>query len=234
VEDLDRAGERRRALGEAAAWSTRAPRDRVAEAARAIRARLARGPIVALEIEGRRALVALGDDVTVGRGDATIAVRSPLVSRLHLRLRRTDAGPFVEDLRGRNGTTLAGARVTGAVPVGDGIELTLGGQIRCVLRRADASDAASAVLVAIAGAEYLCPLGELRAGPYRVTRVVDAEDAFVVLRAGAGAPRACIDGLEATASIELAVGDVVCAGRGGPAALRVLCDGAGDEHGSAA
>ena len=63
----------------------------------------------------------------VGRdGDVTVWLESPTVSRHHARIRV--AGPIltIEDLGSRNGTYLAGERITVAAPLVNGDEIRLG------------------------------------------------------------------------------------------------------------
>ncbi|HSO00702.1 MAG TPA: FHA domain-containing protein, partial [Candidatus Nanopelagicales bacterium] len=106
IADMDRMGERRAALEEAARWLSARQDERVADAVRSIRARLLVGPLCDLEVDGALGRYALGDEITIGRGDATIVVASRAVSRVHARLRRgADGVPLFEDLGTRNGTT---------------------------------------------------------------------------------------------------------------------------------
>jgi hypothetical protein len=224
IADLDRAAERRAALRLARELPAGPEAERAADAARAIAARLVRGPIVGLELDGVGLRCVLGDEVTIGRGEASVVVASRAVSRVHLRIRRTAAGAVVEDLGGRNGTRLAGARLCGAVPVGDGLRLELGGEVPCAIAPAGGEGWATPAMIAIdvAGEHVLAALGELEVGPWRVAREVEGDDAFVALRTPPGAPRPLLGGLELAASVELAAGDELCAERGGPVRLRVL------------
>ena len=126
--------------------------------------------------------VALGADVTLGRADATIALASRAVSRKHLRVFRGPSGaPFVEDLETRNGTFLAGARVTQPLPVGDGVTVDLGNEVRCTVERAGAG-----VVIEVAGTRYDAPLGPLAVGDWAFTFESAGGDAFVVLATSSG------------------------------------------------
>jgi hypothetical protein len=233
VADLDRCGERRAALEAAKEW--RAVReDEVVEAAtRAIRSRLVTGPVVHLAIDGTKVRAALGAEVTLGRGDATIVVASRAVSRVHVRIKRSASGePTLEDLDTRNGTTLAGARIHGPIPIGAGLSVELGGEVPCSIVPASAAPEASlspsGVIVEVGGARFVAPLGELVVGPWRVDRVLAADsDAFVVLRTPPGAPRPILGELALAAEVELAAGDEMRAVRGGPVRLCVLGGGGG-------
>ena len=152
---------------------------RIAEVARAIRSRLLRGPVVDLEIDGELQRYALGGEVTIGRGDATIVIGSRAVSRRHLRLARGPEGTFVEDIETRNGTMLAGSRIAGRLRVGDGLRLVLGGEVPCsIVPLALTPDAPTPVgptaveqcfAVEIAGWRYLCPLGPLTVNGWRIS-----------------------------------------------------------------
>jgi hypothetical protein len=244
VDDLDRTAERRAALE--LCRQVLAERDdaRVADAARSIRARLLRGPVVDLEIGGELHRYALGADVTLGRGDATIVLGSRAVSRRHLRLGRGPQGAFIEDLETRNGTQIAGARVAGRIPVGDGLRLLLGAEVPCSitplalsagaptplgagLRPGPAVDAC--VAVEIAGWRYLAPLGDLHLDRWRIRLEVapGTEDTFVVLSSEGEGARPHLGDFQLASRVELCHGDDIRAARGGPVLLRVPATRAG-------
>jgi hypothetical protein len=217
IADLDRTAERRAALDLAAKILRERDEPRVADAARAIRSRLARGPVIDLEVDGALGRYALGGEVTVGRGDATIVVSSRASSRRHLRLARGAAGATVEDLGTRNGTTLAGARITAPIAVGSGVRLQIGGEVPCAVEPAEGGFA-----LEIAGERYLAPLGELAVAGWRIGwEAVTPEESFVVLRSPEGAPRPFLGDYQLAARIELCHGDEIRAARGGPVRLRV-------------
>jgi hypothetical protein len=222
--DLDRVAERRKALRLAVAWLARQPDDAVALELERIRSRLLSGPIVALEQGGQPMRYALGSEVTIGRADATIVVRSSAVSRQHLRLVRRDGAPWVEDLGTRNGTTLGGARMAGALPVGTGLRLLLAGQMECGVAPLDPACPNGAVAVEVAACRTLVPLGPCRVGPWEIElgRRDDETAGVVVLRAPAGVEPPCLDLLRLGREIELAMGDELRAERDGPVVLRVL------------
>jgi len=219
IADLDRTAERRAALELAQSWLTAHEDERVAEAARAIRARLARGPVIDLEIDGVAGRYALGDDVTVGRGDATIVVASRAISRRHVRLFRRGEEVMVEDLATRNGTTLAGARLGSAIPVHAGVELLLGGEIPCSVAPLPGEDVFA---VEVGGERYIAPLGEAVAGDWRVHHEIVGDESFVVLRTPDGASRPFLGGYELAARVELCVGDQVRTRRNGPVKLSLF------------
>ena len=224
--DLDRTAERRAALELARASLSRpsmADDPRLVDAARGIRARLLRGPVVELEIGGQLGRWALGDEVTVGRGDATIVVASRSLSRRHLRVARAgvDGRAFVEDLATRNGTLLAGARLSGPLPVGAGVRLMLGGDVPCAVTPVTLPGGAAAFAIEVAGGRYLATLGALAANGWRVTAESTPDDAYVVLSTPEGIDRPYLGSYQLAARIELCHGDEIRAARGGPICLRV-------------
>jgi hypothetical protein len=231
IADLDRTAERRAALELASGWLGTREDERVADAVRAVRARLLRGPVVDLRIDGVAGRWALGEVVTIGRGDATIVVGSRAISRRHVSVRRLGSDLVVEDLGTRNGTTLAGARLSGPLPIGAGVELVLGGEVACTIAPLEAAHAVfgQPLTVQVAGERYLLPLGELRAGDWRLTHEVRGEDAFVVLRTASGGARPFLDGFELAAEVELCAGDEIRISRNGAVRLSAHPAGHGDE-----
>lgn len=222
--DLDRTAERRAAL-EAARTSVATREDpRIADMARGIRARLLRGPVVDLAVDGETRRYALGNEVTIGRGDATIVIASRAVSRRHVRVGRGPSGAFVEDLGTRNGTTLAGARLSGSIPVGNGVSLQLGGEVPLRVE-----PVYGGVAIEVAGARYVAPLADLTIGAWHVAFEPSADEPFVVLRSPEGAERPYLGGLQLAARIELCQGDEISASRGGAARLRVPAQGSAQQ-----
>lgn len=219
IQDLDRSAERRQALKIAAEVGESESEERIGDLVREIRQRLVRGPTCNLVVLGEAWTVAFGDELTVGRGEATIVLASRALSRVHLRVRRDESGEIVaEDAGTRNGTFLRGARLGGPVPVGKGLELTLGTEVPCSLE----VTASGAVAVTVAGLRYLAPLGPLVAGPFRVRldgRGAD-ETSFMVLESDHGAP-AFRGALELARRVELCYGDEIAAERSGEALIVV-------------
>lgn len=236
MQELERLCERRAALvlarehRERVLASGRAPSrddERIEHLGRGLRERLLRPPRVQLELDGEVLEVVLGASLTLGRSDADIVVPSRAVSREHLRLSRGEGGELmVADLATRNGTMLRGARLAGAVPVGAGLELMLGGQVRCELT----PDAACrALVVSVGGARLVAPLGPLVIGAREhgasgFSIDVSRDGLYVVARRGPA--RGFVDALELADEVELAVGDELTAERRGPVVLRVLEQGA--------
>jgi hypothetical protein len=222
--DLDRTAERRAALDAAAAWLAAHDDERVADAARAIRARLVRGPLVRLEVGGVVADYALGNEVTVGRGDATIVASSRAVSRRHVRIRRGEKGAVVEDLGTRNGTILAGAKLVGDIPISSGVELRLGGEVLCTIQPAQAH-APLPLVVDVAAERYVVPLGPMPVGPWHVSHEDGDDGGYCVLSVPPGAPRPVLGGYELATRVELCIGDELRETRSGPVRVRVVAPG---------
>jgi hypothetical protein len=217
IADLDRTAERRAALELCKAALAERDDARASDLARGIRARLLRGPVVDLEIDGQTRRYALGDEVTIGRGDATIVVSSRAISRRHVRVARAATGAMVEDLATRNGTCLAGARISAPIPVGDRLELTLGGEVPCAL----APDADGGIAIEVGGERYLAPLGPLERLGFRISVEGSGEETFVVLSSLGAASRPVLGEFELAPRVELCHGDEIRAARGGPVRLRV-------------
>jgi hypothetical protein len=218
IADLDRMAERREAIAVAEAWiAGNRGGEQVADALRAIRARLLSGPILSLELGGALLRCALGDEVTIGRGEATIVVASRAVSRTHVRIRRGPSGVEVEDLGTRNGTTLAGARLTGPLPVGRGVQLLLGGEVPCAIT----PGTGEGCVVEIAGDRFTAPLGDLPVGPWRIRVDRAGASAFVALKTPPGAPPPFLGDYQLAPSVELCAGDAIASARGGTAVFRL-------------
>lgn len=205
--------ESHRSLAEAAAL-----RDR----ANGLRARMVKGPVVALEIGGERWTFVLGSEVVVGRTEGAIKVPSNAVSRQHLRVWREGGEIMVRDLESRNGTQLRGINLAGPIPTREGLELKLGREVptRIAPRAAAAgSTEATWAEIRVAGETYVAPLGpgllpipdlELFAGADGWVELV-AKSRPVYLGSVELVPRAT-----------LLVGDAISTSRGAPPALRVL------------
>ncbi|MDP9149810.1 MAG: FHA domain-containing protein, partial [Myxococcota bacterium] len=194
----------------------------------AIEARRVDGPIVAAVLLGRRIEIALGDEVVIGRTpeaeapssrSGAIRVPSVAVSRRHLCVRRSGHAIIVRDLDSRNGTQLRGLALKADASVGEGIELTLGRDVRLMIRPAEELE--GAVVVEVAGSRYIAPLGpaRLRVGRWRLER---AGDGWVEL-ATDDAPPAFAGSLRLSPRVALVHGDVFAHERGGSALLE-LCE----------
>lgn len=226
IADLDRTGERRAAL--ALAKSTLAEgstepgaedaTERIEMAARAIRAKLVRGPVVELRVDKEVRRYALGAEVTVGRGEATIVAPTRALSRVHLKIYRSGGQVLVEDGGTRNGTFLAGARLTSAIPVATGLSLKLGGEVPCQVR-----PDADGVRIDIGGMAYFAPLGPIHFGAIRIELDGRGGDdaSYLVLRSSHETP-AFLQEFQLAPAVELAVGDAPSATRSGAPLFTVL------------
>jgi hypothetical protein len=122
----------------------------------------------------------------------------------------------VEDPGSHNGTWLAGARLSAPLPVGDGLDLTLGREIPCSIRAEG-----GALAVDLAGERTLAALGPLCLGGLRLALSPRGGDAVVTLQVEPGTSASLGDAPIDT-EIELARGDVVRVAGEGPRELRVI------------
>jgi pSer/pThr/pTyr-binding forkhead associated (FHA) protein len=124
------------------------------------------GPLIEFALgepaAAKRFRALLGDDVTLGRSDATLTIAHTAISRKHLCVRRGPHGVEVLDLNTRNGTLLRGQRLAGPIPIHDGLELRLGGEVRIVVKPSTAF--VDAVELETGGEHYVLPLGVLKLG----------------------------------------------------------------------
>jgi hypothetical protein len=216
---LDRRGRRLEALAAATAWLKRHDDEDVAAAARGVFARLLRGPAVVVTSDGAVDHYLLGPEITIGRAGATIALASPAVSRRHVRLRREGGRAVIEDLGSHNGTRLGGANIIAALPVGDGLTVDIAGQIPCSIRPMN-GDVDGPLLVEIAGARYVVPLGEARIGALRLVLEKGGEESIVALHAAEGVS-AALGEREIAPPIELCEGDVIRHGDAGGSSFQI-------------
>ncbi len=222
ITDLDSFAERREALRLADQWLETHTDEQVQHELVKIRGRLLSGPLLTLQVEGSTQRFALGSEVTLGRSGATITVHSRAVSRQHLRLFRQDGEFFVEDLETRNGTCLAGARISGALPVREGLALQLAGQIDCNIEPRDPGLPKAALTVEVAGERYCVALGP--AWILDGWQVIDAHegaDRFVVLHAAEPFEPPYLNGYRLAREIQLCWGDELTRTRQGPVVVRV-------------
>jgi len=210
IRDLAALGRRLEAIALCGQWGADHPADDdVAAFARGLRDKLVRGPCAAVRFEGEPVTVALGCPVTLGRSDSTISLPTPVLSRRHLQFDQGPQGPMVSDLQSRNGTLMAGARIAGPIPVGAGVELSLGGQLPCRVE-----PFGKGVQLSLGGQRWLVPLGPLAIGPFEVLQ----GDECVQLRG----PAPVLGTLLADVPVDLCAGDEIRAERGGPLLLEVM------------
>ena len=213
--DIIALGQRVEAIKMCESWLTDHPTDEEFRAlARDTRQRLLTGPCVEVELGGRRTFVALGEPIIIGRSEGTIVLPSPALSRKHLAMERGPAGPIVRDLRSRNGTMLAGARLAGPIEIGGGITLSLGGQIECRLE----PWRDNVIQIVMDDRTWLAPLGDLQVDSF----VLAQSPGCLQLAQGAAASPALLNGLVANMPIDLCGGDEIRTSRDGPVLLKVL------------
>jgi len=219
-EEMVASGRRR----EAAILARSATDDALREQGRMLEARRVSGEVVKLSLRGQRLDLVLGDEVTIGRV-ATLSVASAALSRLHVGIRRQGNDALVRDLGSRNGTTLRGLALAAEVPVGEGLELRLGGQLPLVLR--PSVELPGALHIELAGTRTLAPLGPARlgVGTWRLERTAPGDDAgaagaWVELMTGDDPP-AFLQSLSVAPRVSLLAGDVFTARRGGDVVLRL-------------
>jgi tetratricopeptide (TPR) repeat protein len=234
LRDLEQLAERHKAIGVARAWldardadgsagggsagggAAERGEEEVAAMLHRIRARLITAPCITLEWRGTIGHYVLGEEITIGRTRSDILIASTAISRQHLRVFRRDGTPHVEDLDTRNGTLLAGARLAGAIPVGDGLALSLAGQVPC-----DIEPHAQGVQIDVAGQRHIAALGPLEIEGWRINDAHEGEDRFVCLSTAADRSPPFKGELGLRRRIELAVGDALSDSRAGPIVLSV-------------
>ncbi|MFO0630480.1 MAG: FHA domain-containing protein [Polyangiales bacterium] len=125
-EGLWTSGDRVRALEELRTWLASNPDDHEARAAHDDRAaRLLRGAVTDLLVDGKRVTVVSRLPVTLGR-EGDVVVRGASVSRLHARVAWRDGEFLLEDAGSRAGTTLDGLPIASALPLREGAAVGLG------------------------------------------------------------------------------------------------------------
>jgi hypothetical protein len=216
VEMLLSGGRRREALAQAEGLAKHDPR-LAEEKASVIRGRIAKGPIVPLEIAGARATLILGEEVVIGRTEGTLHVPSQAVSRQHLRIVRENGVVVVRDLGSRNGTQLRGMDLVGAIPVGEGIDLQLGKEVRLGVRPATAVQ--GGVQIELGGVTYVAPLGRATFDPGWI--IEPASDGWLELVSSSDHP-AYLKDAQLDSRATLLVGDTIARERSGPAILHIL------------
>jgi hypothetical protein len=201
---------------EASMLARSATDDALREQGRSLEARRVSGEVVSVTVRGRRLRLVLATEVTIGRV-ASLSVMSAALSRQHVAITRRGQGAFIRDLGSRNGTTLRGLALAGEVPIGEGLELQLGGQIPLVVRPSDQLPGAYAI--DLAGTRSVAPLGPARlgVGSWRLERTGDAE-AWVELVTD-DEPPAFLDGLSLAPRISLLRGDALATERAGAPAV---------------
>jgi len=220
VEMLLFAGRRREALAAAQRLAEGAPLDR--EARQWVDGLLARRVVAGvcrIVLSGRPLNLIVDDEVVIGRTEGALLVPSTVLSRRHLSFAKRKDGVVVAlDLGSRNGTFLRGMRIAGPLPIGDGVELELGGTVK--VRVAPSAVFEGAIDVEVGGERYVGPLGPalLGVGAWRLERTPDGWVEFVT---GDGPPAYGGD-MVMSSRTTLLVGDRFAEVRGGQAALEIV------------
>ncbi len=215
LEMLLAGGKRREALAAADALAKHDPR-LAAEKATLIRGRRAEGPIVPLELRGSKMMLVLGDEIVIGRTEGTLRVPSHAVSREHVKIAREAGAIVVRDLGSRNGTQLRGMDLVGAIPIGDGLELQLGKEVRLAVTAS--KGVLGACEIVLAGTPYVAPLGPASIDAWRIEI---ARDGWLELVSSAAHP-AYLGDVQLDTRSTLLLGDEIGAERSGPPILRIL------------
>jgi hypothetical protein len=219
VDLLMSSGRRREALARALDLAKDNADDRLTlERADFLRARKVTGPIVRLSLHGKPITLVLGLEVIVGRTEGAITVQSHAISRRHVRIARAPDGSVqVADAGSRNGTQLRGMNLSGALAVGDGLELHMGKEVP--LRLGPSEELAGATTIEVAGAKYVAPLGPVRL-PIEGWTLEEASDGWVELVTREGP--AFLKDVSLVSRATLLAGDSIAAQRGGAPVLEVV------------
>ncbi len=219
IESLTKTGLRREALSAAEQLAREAPQESAArEAANALRAQRLTAGISRVLVSGRPMNLLLDKEVVIGRTEGSLVVPSAALSRRHLALERSGDGAIVRDLGSRNGTLLRGARLAGPLPVGSGLSLLLGGEVK--LEVSPSSELAGGWAVRVGGEDYIATFGAARL-PFGGWTLDRAADGWVELIAEGGQP--VFRGEMAMATrMTLMRGDRLSLTRGSPPSLEIL------------
>jgi hypothetical protein len=219
IETFTATGRRREALAAAERLALDTPLDASArERVQALEARRVGGGFFRALLSGRPVNLLLDDELVVGRTEGALIVPSAALSRKHLAIARAGGGFVVRDLGSRNGTLLRGMRVAGALPVGDGLSLLLGGEVK--LQIGPSATLKDALDVEVGGDRYVASLGTARLGigSWRLER---AADGWVELVTD-DSPPAFRDDMRMATRTTLLVGDRMSPSRGGQPAVEVV------------
>lgn len=224
VEVLVECGRRREAFAELEKLIARGSVDVTALRDRwnGIHVRRALGPIVSVRARSSSGelepySLVTGDEVVIGRTEGSIRIPSSAVSRRHLVLSRDREAVVVRDLGSRNGTQLRGINLAGSLVVGDGLEVTLGKEVK--LRLSPSARIEGAIAIEIAGETYHAGLGPVRTPSPGLALVMGADD-WIELASGSVPVYA--GEIELAPRPTLLVGDALATTRGGARVLEIL------------
>jgi len=220
VEVLASSGRRREALAFAEKWLSSHDDASLRDRAATLKARRVLGPITRMSIRGKAMRVVLGDEIVIGRTEGTLHVASHAVSRQHLRIAREGDAVVVRDLGTRNGTQLRGMNLVGAIPIPrsrEGIELTLGKEVRVRVAQSAGVGGVAGVTVELAGETYIAPLGGAFIPDVTWGLAIGADDWLELV---SGSTPAYLGDVSLAERSTLLVGDVITSERGGTEVLR--------------
>lgn len=216
AEILAASGDRRGAVACFSDLLKVAPNDPVAtDRLQMLNGRKKRGPRVDLIVDGSPWSVILGNEVVIGRTEGSLLISSSAVSREHLKIVRVGSDVQILDLESRNGTQMRGMPIRGAMPIHDGVEITLGREVP--IRISPSVRMPGAIDIEALGTVYIAPLGPL-ALPMGWT-IDSASDGWLTL--AIDRTPAFLGGVATKEAVSLLVGDAFSKGRGEEPCLRV-------------
>lgn len=225
IETFIASGRRREALAAAERLALAVPLEPAAsETAHTLRTRRIAGPVSRILRSGKPIHVVLGEEVVIGRSEGSLTVRSSALSRKHVAIARVDGRVVLRDLASRNGTLLRGMKIADFVPVGDGVEVLLAGEVP--LKVTPSAAFAGAVDIQVAGESYVAPLGDARLG-IGEWRLECAADGWIELVTDDRPPAYLLcgrggGGLTLASRTTLLAGDAFATTRSGEPALEIL------------
>lgn len=177
--------------------------------------------VVPLCVDGVRWTIVFDTTALLGRSDAPIVVRAPLVSRKHILFRQGPEGPEAVDVGSQHGTFLDGGRLAGPQRIDRARELRLADAIVCDLRPSgdDAVRASGGVVVRVADERWLLTFGR----PATVGRI-SLEWREGVLSARADEPFLVEPGATTGSDVRLPPAALIRDRDGGPVVLAVEAD----------
>ena len=212
--DLNAIGARLDCISLCEQWLSEHPEyydDAIATLSRSVKSRLVQTGIVSVRMGGEPMRLSVDHPFTIGRSGTSLELPSVSLSRRHLQVQQTNGQVVVQDLRSRNGTWLAGAKIDGQLPIGSGMELRLGNQTAVCIEpwRCGAK-------LSLAGHTIAASLGPLSIAGFVVQR---AASGTWILSSNGSPP--VLNGLTANSTIELCYGDRIYTTRGGPIVFQV-------------